>query len=80
MLLLLNEFNINKPVFRGADACGVAKQFISNLLFPLGPEQLVLIIIIIIYHDFLPTPGGVVMSSQVKHTHSHQDTPLSPYT
>ena len=22
--------------------------------------------------------GGVVMSSQVKHTHSHQDTPLSP--
>ena len=37
-------------------------------------------IIIIIYHDFLPTPGGVVMSSQVKHTHSHQDTPLSPYT
>ena len=24
--------------------------------------------------------GGVVMSSQVKHTHSHQDTPLSPYT
>ena len=24
--------------------------------------------------------GGVVMSSQVKHTHSHHDTPLSPYT
>ena len=24
--------------------------------------------------------GGVVMSSQIKHTHSHQDTPLSPYT
>ena len=24
--------------------------------------------------------GGVVMSSQVKHTHSHRDTPLSPYT
>ena len=23
---------------------------------------------------------GVVMSSQIKHTHSHQDTPLSPYT
>ena len=23
---------------------------------------------------------GVVMSSQVKHTHSQQDTPLSPYT
>ena len=22
--------------------------------------------------------GGVVMSSQIKHTHSHQDTPLSP--
>ena len=39
-----------------------------------------IIIIIIIYHDFLPTPGGVVMSSQVNHTHSHQDTPLSPYT
>ena len=37
-------------------------------------------IIIIIYHDFLPTLGGVVMSSQIKHTHSHQDTPLSPYT
>ena len=38
-------------------------------------------IVIIIYHDFHPTPiGGVVMSSQVKHTHSHQDTPLSPYT
>ena len=42
----------------------------------LGP----LLFLIIIYHDFLPTPGGVVMSSQVKHTHSHQDTPLSPYT
>ena len=24
--------------------------------------------------------GGVVMSSQVKHTHSHQDVPFSPYT
>ena len=24
--------------------------------------------------------GGVVMSIQIKHTHSHQDTPLSPYT
>ena len=24
--------------------------------------------------------GGVVMSSQIKHTHSHQDTPLSLYT
>ena len=24
--------------------------------------------------------GGVVMSSQIKHTHSHQDTPISPYT
>ena len=24
--------------------------------------------------------GGVVMSSQIKHTHSHQDTHLSPYT
>ena len=24
--------------------------------------------------------GGVVMSSQVKHTHSYQDTPLSPQT
>ena len=24
--------------------------------------------------------GGVVMSSQIKHSHSHQDTPLSPYT
>ena len=24
--------------------------------------------------------GGVVMSSQIKHTHSHQDTPLSQYT
>ena len=24
--------------------------------------------------------GGVVISSQIKHTHSHQDTPLSPYT
>ena len=24
--------------------------------------------------------GGVVMSSQIKHTHSHQDTPLSSYT
>ena len=24
--------------------------------------------------------GGVVMSSQIKHTLSHQDTPLSPYT
>ena len=35
---------------------------------------------IIIYHDFLPTQGGLVMSSQIKHTHSHQDTPLSPYT
>ena len=36
--------------------------------------------LLIIYHDFLPTQGGVVMSSQVKHTHSHQDTLLSPYT
>ena len=34
----------------------------------------------LIYHDFLPTPGGVVMSSQIKHTHSHQNAPLSPYT
>ena len=24
--------------------------------------------------------GGVVKSNQIKHTHSHQDTPLSPYT
>ena len=24
--------------------------------------------------------GGVVMSSQIKHRHSHQDTPISPYT
>ena len=24
--------------------------------------------------------GGVVMSSQITHTHNHQDTPLSPYT
>ena len=24
--------------------------------------------------------GGVVKLSQIKHTHSHQDTPLSPYT
>ena len=24
--------------------------------------------------------GGVVMSSHIKHTHRHQDTPLSPYT
>ena len=24
--------------------------------------------------------GGVVMSSHIKHTHSHQDTPLGPYT
>ena len=24
--------------------------------------------------------GEVVMSSQIKRTHSHQDTPISPYT
>ena len=28
-------------------------------------------IIIIIYHDFLPPPRRVVMSSQITHTHTH---------
>ena len=38
-------------------------------------------IIIIIYHDFLPTPRrGSHVKSGKTHTHSHQDTPLSPYT
>ena len=37
---------------------------------------IMIIIIIIIYHDFLPT----LIRGQIKHTHSHQDTPLSPYT
>ena len=43
-------------------------------------EQIKLTIVIIIYHDFLPTPrrGSHVKSG--KHTHSYQDTPLSPYT
>ena len=31
------------------------------------------IYIYIIYHDFSLHLGGVVMSSQIKHTHSHQD-------
>ena len=36
---------------------------------------------IIIYHDFLPTPRrGSHVKSGKTHTHSHQDTPLSPYT
>ena len=37
------------------------------------------ILVIIIYHDFLPTPrrGSHVKSDK---THTHQDTPLSPYT
>ena len=34
----------------------------------------------IIYHDFLPTPRKGSHVKSVKHTHSHQDTPLSPYT
>ena len=38
-------------------------------------------IIIITYHDFLPTPRrGSHVKSGKTHTHSHQDTPLSPYT
>ena len=34
----------------------------------------------IIFHDFLPHQGGVVMSNQITHTDNHQHTPLSPYT
>ena len=45
----------------------------------LSEEVKQLKIIIIIYHDFSLHQGGVVMSGQVKHTHSHQDIPLSPY-
>ena len=41
--------------------------------------NLLRVIIIIIYYDFLPPPSrGGHMSSQI--THKHQDTPLSPYT
>ena len=39
------------------------------------------LITFIIYHDFLPTPRrGSHVKSGKTHTHSHQDTPLSPYT
>ena len=38
--------------------------YISHLLF-------------IIYHEFLLHQGGVVMSSQIAHTHNHQHTPLA---
>ena len=37
--------------------------------------------LIIIYHDFVPTPRrGSHVKSGKTHTHSHQDTPLGPYT
>ena len=46
-----------------------------------GSRFSIIIIIIIIYHDFLPTPRrGSHVKSGKTHTHSHQDTPLSPYT
>ena len=55
--------------------------FFSNVFFLVYIYCKLFVIIIIIYHDFFSLhQGGVVMSSQVKHTHSHQDTPLSPYT
>ena len=64
---------------------------ISNLALLVGPMEheiirlikIPVLIIIIIYHDFLPPPrmGSHVQSDNTHtHTHSHQDTPLSPYT
>ena len=47
------------------------------------PNQNIIIISKIWYYltmTFSLHQGGVVMPSQIKHTHSRQDTPLNPYT
>ena len=44
-------------------------------------ENFLNLMLIIICLDFLPTPRrGSHVKSDNSHTHSHQDTPLSPYT
>ena len=45
------------------------------------PTYVRILKIIIINHDFLPTPRSCShVKSGKTHTHSHQDRPLSPYT
>ena len=77
-------------IFSGASTCWVASAIyklglphsgLRDLFYNDDNNNKIIIIIIIIYHDFLPTPRrGSHVKSCKTHTHSHQNTPLSPYT
>ena len=57
--------------------------FIISFVFLRQLRDIIVIFVInyIIFHDFLPTPRrGSHVKSGKTHTHSHQDTPISPYT
>ena len=78
ILMGLDHFALRKSKFengyrkQGTHAGGLAQSLAHG-----NVKQ----VIIIIYHYFHPTPRrGSHVKSGKTHTHSHQDTPLSPYT
>ena len=81
---VVNIFKFNSTLF--ASSTGFMNNSWLLLQYYYFVITLILIVGIPIWFNQIGTmtfslhQGWVVMSSQIKQTHSHQDTPLSPYT